>query len=93
MSLGNKIGRGLRKTGDELGKFSHGFSQELGIKHSGTGASLGESAGRVSAAAIAAPFRFMKDIVDGAKGIDDTTEKPAPEHANIVNHQFQRAAE
>lgn len=98
MSLGNRIGRGLRKTGDELGKFGHGFSKELGIKHSGTGASLGESAGQISAMAIAAPFRFAKDIINGAKGIDDTPEpaKPAEsdtrERANIVDHQFGKAA-
>ena len=91
-SLGVKIGRGLRKTGDEMGKFTRGFSEELGIKHGETTVSVGESAGKVSAVIVASPFRFMRDIINGVNGVDDTPAPAAPERANIVDHTFQKAA-
>ena len=82
-SFGNMIGRGLRKTGDELGKFGTGFSRELGINHNKSNVSIGESAGKASAVVIAAPFRFLKDVIDGARG---------SESADIVNITFPEKA-
>ncbi len=81
-TFGQMVGKSIRGAARQVGAAANGFSNELGLH--APGGSIGENAGKYAAKAVAAPFRFMKDV---ASGLSSSEESAVPESHVPERHQ------